>query len=379
MRKFFVGLLFLFIGAGAFAAFWLLFWVNPQEVVSTALVNLAKTKTVQNVRVSVFWDLRHPSGQGYVFQKWMSYAGSLDVTDPTHPKAQGVIGYTLDPTGKNFQTSDVNLLQNAVYFRLGDDASPELSTWFADAASRVSKAAVAATTTGSPGTEGSATVPSSTFAENATTTSATSTASVSKAWYAFQRSTLMKKAGVASWIGKGTGADVRTALLSAQVGSWAVAGPAKTAVVAKRTIMTVALRPQASAVEAGLISLIHAWMKRDPTGPEFDWASRSAAGISKGKWVAVIDTTTRTIQELQGTYLLINENGELAGHVTVDVTFEGMNAPVSVKVPVESIDLTSMIEEKGPTTFAPSGERPIIVKPPVVEATSSTSVTTTRQ
>jgi hypothetical protein len=338
MRRFLIVLAFLALGFGAFAAWWVFFWVNPQEVLSQSLQNFAKTRTAQSFRASVSWDLRHSSGEGYVFQKWLSCAVSLDASDPTKPKADGVIGYTTDPGGEDFHTANAILSSDRIYVRLREDAGQDLKGWFD--AERLQTAS--------------------------TSTSASST---EPAWYAFDRSALFAKAGIGSWTAAGSGADVRTALLGAGVGSWAVAGPSKTYTEGGRGLMDVQLRLNENAIGTGLSTLLQAWRKRKATGADFAWASLAAADVAKGTWKATIDVQSRTFRTIQGTFPMLSDDGTVNGRVTVNLAFDGLDDPVAVKAPASSIDLTSAIVEKAPTTFSPSKARPIV--PPAPSATGT--------
>jgi hypothetical protein len=342
MRRFLIIVAFLALGFGAFGAWWVFFWVNPQEVLSQSLQNLAKAKTVQSFRASVSWDLQPQAGEGFVFQKWLSCAVSLDATDPTKPKADGVIGYTIDPSGQDFHTADAVLASDRAFIRLREDAGRDLKDWF-DSARR----------------------------EAASVSTSTSATSTEPAWFSFDRSALLAKAGVGSWTAAGKGADVRAALLGAGAGSWAAAGPAKTSIVNGRRTMEITLRPNANAINAGLVALIQAWRKRGPTGAEFDWASRAAAAASRGTWTATIDVPTRTLTDVRGRIPILSDSGEIVGRISVEFAFDGFNAPVSVKPPSTSIDLTSAIIEKAPTTFTPSKVRPVV--PPPTSATGTSS------
>jgi len=329
MRKILMFLFVIIIGFGGFAAWWMLYWVNPQEIVSRAFENLAATKSVKTARVSVYWDARHASGQGYVFQKWLSYAGSLDVADPTAPKAQGVIGISSDPAGEDFQTADAILLGDRAYIRLRDDASEEIRTWFRDAER-------AKAIRGVPVEEEE---------------------DEAASWYAFSLAPLLKKGGLDGWLASGSGADVREALTAAGIGTWAIAGPSKMSRIDDRQTLTVTLRPSADAVNAGLIGVIHAWRKRSPSGVEFDWASRSSIAAANGEWSAIIDVSSRTVREIQGTWPLLSEEGKIVGHATAAFVFDGVGASVKVAEPTPYVDLTSAIVERGPSTFTPSSAR----------------------
>ncbi len=348
MRRFLIVLGFLALGFGAFAAWWIFFWVNPQEVLSQSLQNLASAKTAQSFRASVSWDLRSPSG-GAVFQKWLSCSVALDASDPTKPKAAGLIGYTEDPSGQDFHTADAVLAADRVYVRLHEDAGADLLGWFSDAGQRASGRADERTDSGSQ--------PSALSPQPISTTS-TSATSTEPAWFSFDRAALLTKAGIGSWTAAGSGADVHTALINAGVGSWVVAGPSKTYVSGNARLMDVQLRLNENAIATGLSTLIQPWRKRSATGAEFAWASLAAADASKGTWTATIDVRTRRFREIQGTFPMLSGDGIETGRATVDFIFDGWNAPVSIKPPSSSIDLTSAIVEKAPSTFSPSKTRP---------------------
>jgi hypothetical protein len=327
MRRFLFFLAVAAFGFGAFAVWWAAYWASPRRVVAGALENLVKMKSAGSVRAGLSWDLRHSSGQGFVFQKKLSYAGSLDLSDPTAPMGEGAVGYSVDPSGSAIQTADIVLSADRVYVRLGEHADEEMKMWFGEA--EKSFGAKTSSTADSP----------------------------EASWYSFARDPLLENAGFESWKAEGKASEIRSALAASDAGGWATAGPAKIATTGGRQVLRVYLKPNAEVIQTALADLVRAWRKRTPTGPDFDWAARSANAVAKGSWTAEIDIGTRTFRWIAGTWPLLGADGSTIGHANFLVDLAGIGARVGVRSPEPSIDLTEAIIEKTPSSFTPAGDR----------------------
>lgn len=313
MKRLIVFLVFL-LAVGGGLLWYFVFRLTPEKALQKALQNLSAAQTVQTMQASVYWDLRSPSGQGFVLDKWLSFAGSVDLKDLTRPKISGVAGYSRTGRGDDFQSLDIVVVPDRAAFRLR-----EVST----------------------GTE-----------EYVRTMAATTTAD---RWFFFDRDTLLDKSGNATLRSIGNGSDIRAALKASDVPFAAIlSGAATESVENGRSVIRMPVRVRSSSLEGILLSLTGAWQLRNPNPSEVSWVKRSAAGASQGTWHVSIDRNARTFRTVQATWPLVDDNGRETGHVTVDLAFGGWEQPLSISVPADAVDLTGRIVQTGLRTFSPA-------------------------
>lgn len=315
MRRFvFLLVLLGLIGA---AVWWFFIRVTPERALRSAFRNLPRIQTVKVMQASTYWDLLASSGQGFVLDTWLSYAGSLDVRDPTHARAKGVIGYSETGSKEDFQTADVVLTDAYVSFKLRNAGASTIS-WLADAAST----------------------------------------STEDTWFQFKRNVLFEEEGLASFIAVGDGIDVRRALESIEPETWARPSSANTYVAqdgSRRMDMTLQLNEDA--IRTDILSFSSAWFLRDPEPEYVDWASRTAAGLARGQWYATIDLKTKQFRKVRGYWPLVRNHGNIVGHVTVELEMSRFNQAFDINDPEGAIDVTASIDERDLPTFTPAGER----------------------
>lgn len=319
------------IGAGVWYFFLRL---TPEKALQAAFVNLSRVQTVQNVQGTLFWVLQEPGDGGVVLDKWLSFAGSLDLRDPSLVQAIGTIGLSETGSEEDFQSADVVLSEERVAFKL-QEVDEGLEQWFAE----------------SSGT------------------------STEDRWFDFNRNILFEKKLSPNWVSVGDGKDVRRAIQGVELETWAVPGTTNVREMEGRQVMEMKLRMQERAIERGFISLIAAWFLRDPNDTEIDWASRTVKGIVKGDWYVTIDVETKQFRKIQGTWPLLNEEAREIGRVTTEIWMSGFNKSISIQAPEDAVDVTESIDDTRPGTFTPAEER--VIPPPVEEIDEQHSVTTT--
>lgn len=297
------------------AAAWSLTRDTPERVLASALHRFSQLPGA-NVQVSLFWDRRAPSGQGDVLDTWITYGGLIDVRDLEHIKAKGAIGYSKTQNAEDVQTANIVLNADTLSVQLAT-SSASLIAWF----------------------------------ESASGTSTKDT------WFSFQRDVLLKEKGFSAFMPLGRADDIRTAWNGAQFSSWASPESPKERMSAYgRSVVDANLTLNAEAIESALVSLQSAWMAKDPSPAMLDWASRVTSGLKAGKWSATYADDDVGIRSLRGTWPMVDGDGSVQGHVTLQVDVFGA-ATVQGDIPEGAIDLTPAIRPTASSGFAPAQDR----------------------
>lgn len=331
MRRFLIFAIGLVIVVTGIYAWWLL-RPTPEKVLAQALEHLASDTSVQQLQGVLYWDLIDPSGQGYVLDTWLSYAGSLNVADPTHPQADGKAVYSASTRSEDYQTADVVLTKDQIAFQLRE-TNDGLRAWVKERA------------------------PTST----------------DDAWFSLGRDAVLQKEGYDEWVSIGNGTDIRNALLDLGASAWASLGSVSEEMDAGTRVLRVELLPNERAIEQGLVSLLAAWKLKNPDREDLAWAARSARGIASGKWNADIDLQTKRFHRLAASWPLVDDAGRTVGHVTLNLSFRGFGGTGETsEVPEGALDLTSTITTTRPSSFSPASERVIETIEPEEESVTGT-------
>ncbi len=308
----------------AAGVWWFFLRLTPEKALKAAFENFSRVETIKNVRITTWDVLKESGGQGLILGKRLSFSGSLNMSDPSRVMATGTIGYS--KTGK---IEDMEIAQTALS---ADRAAFKLVNVRG-------------------GTE-------EWFAENSGT-------STEDRWFDFDRNTLLEKKLSPEWVAVGDGSDLRSAIREIGLDAWAVPKEGIIEDYNGRRVMTIRPDPQEYSIERGFVSLMAAWFLRDPTDMEIHSASQAVKSINEGDWSVIIDIETEQFLLIQGVLPLFDEDDNAYGRRNVEVWMSGFNVPVAIEAPEGAVDMTPFIDDAGPGTFTPAGER---VLPPLVPA-----------
>jgi len=308
----------------AAGVWWFFLRLTPEKALKTAFINLSKAETVKNLRVSTLDVVQGPGGEGLVLGKQLKFSGSVDLRDPSRIRALGTVGYSETGREADLQYAEAVLTDDRAAFKLMDVSEP-VEQWFAEH-------------------------------------SGTST---EDRWFDFDRNTLLEKKLSPEWVAVGDGSDLRSAIREIGLDAWAVPKEGIIEDYNGRRVMTIRPDPQEYSIERGFVSLMAAWFLRDPTDMEIHSASQAVKSINEGDWSVIIDIETEQFLLIQGVLPLFDEDDNAYGRRNVEVWMSGFNVPVAIEAPEGAVDMTPFIDDAGPGTFTPAGER---VLPPLVPA-----------
>ena len=321
-------LLILVLCIGGGAIWWFLIRVTPEDAFLRAMQQIPQTTSVQQIQGTLFWDRISPTGQGFALENWLSFAGSADISDPTHPLVSGVAGISKTASTKDLDTLDVVLTKTDIAFKL-KEAHEGMRFWAAWA---------------------------------------TSTTDPMQTWIKLSRDTVLEKQAFNAWISTAKPEVVRTAINAASIAQWGKPVSQRVVTAQGRSVIEQQVKLDARTIENGLVTMLTAWNGRNLNADELDWAHRSAIGAAQWTWAVTIDQRTYHLIGIQGSWALVDNSNHDTGHVTLSLSIGSYGGTVAVTIPSNAVDSTEKIFPSSAPTFLPSTERET-----PVPATTSTS------
>lgn len=334
MKRILVFFLFIAMVIGSIYA-WMTLRPVPGNLLKTSLRHLT-TVGVTPLQGSIQWEKADQTERNFSFGGWVSYAGMLDLRDLSSIRGNGMIGYSSTPSQSDFESANVILTGDRLAIQ-EKQFKKERSDWMRSLAT--------------------------------TTTS-------QETWFSFDRKSLLEVLGYSGGAAKGSGGDIRKTLQQMDLRQLFIVASSSEQIYAGREYMTIHVRIKEDEFLNGLLTLMTAWKKENPSQNDIVWAKNVARNAAHGDWYLMIDEGAGDLVNITGKWHTVDSQEKILARNSISLIF-GMGLSSSLmsgKIPEDALDVTPALFPKKQGTLPSAGERSFSV--PKHEQTLNDSTST---
>lgn len=306
----------------------------PGNLLKKSLQHIV-TVGVTPLQGSLQWEKADLTERNFHFGGWISYAGMADLRDLSNIRGNGMIGYSATPSQADFESANVVLTGNLLAIQ-EKQFKKERSEWLQSLAS---------------------------------------TTTASETWFSFDRKSLFEALGYSGGIAKGSGADIRKTLQQMDIRQWLIIASSSEQIYAGREYMTIHVRLKEDELFNGLLSLMSAWKKENPSQQDIVWAKKIARNAAHGDWYLMIDEGAGDLVNVTGKWHNVDSQEKILARNSISLIF-GMglsNGLLNGAVPENAIDVTQSLFPKKKGALPSAGERVFVIPKQEQDVSYSTS------